>query len=201
MDDKASVNEEVALTVTDRSAALSTVGYLCIAITWWMTGMLMTGWFTAGANIGTDTGILYSVGSVLLVIIGILSVVYGRRLVDTVVFLAAAGLFFSLNRAHGSFTGTMASAYVGWWGLVWAVFFCYTWIASLGSGDIVRMLFLLLFWLGMLALAINGWTGSHGFFVLSGYLLLITAILAFIVSALAILRSKPEAMFRKNVRM
>src|SRR5690348_7114921 len=198
MNDKTSVNEEIALVVSDRSVAVSTVGYMCIALTWWMTGMLMAGWFTAGNNAGTDTGILYAVGSVLLVIIGILSMVYGRRVLDTIVFLSTAGLFFSLDQAHGSLTGATVSGYIGWWGLVWAVFFCYLWVTSLGSGDTLRMLFLLLFWLGMLALAINGWTGSDGFYMLSGYLLLITAILAFIVSALAILRYKPDVTYRKT---
>ncbi|HEX5554517.1 MAG TPA: hypothetical protein VFX43_14835 [Chitinophagaceae bacterium] len=201
MNDRTSVNEQIAMASTDKSVAISTVGYMCIAISWWMTGMLLAGWFKPVANIGIDTSTLYGVGSVLLVIMGILSLAYGRRVLDAIVFLATAGLFFSLhNGSGGFFTGGVPSAYIGWWGLVWAVFFCYLWIASFRTGDTTRMLFLLLFWLGALALAISGWTGNDGFYILGGYLLLVTAILAFIVSAAAVLTYHPDTIFRKNVK-
>jgi hypothetical protein len=162
MNDRTSVNEQIAMASTDKSVAISTVGYMCIAISWWMTGMLLAGWFKPVANMGIDTSTLYGVGSVLLVIMGILSLAYGRRVLDAIVFLATAGLFFSLhNGSGGFFTGGVPSAYIGWWGLVWAVFFCYLWIASFRTGDTTRMLFLLLFWLGALALAIRWMDGER----------------------------------------
>jgi hypothetical protein len=39
MNDRTSVNEQIAMASTDKSVAISTVGYMCIAISWWMTGM------------------------------------------------------------------------------------------------------------------------------------------------------------------
>lgn len=180
--------EQTAMTSTERSGVVSTVGYLCIAATLWMTGMLMAGWFSPAIPPGLATGTIFGMGSALLVILGILSLIFGHRMMDTLAFLSMAGLFFSLRVAHlDGLAGGQTSAisgYVGWFALIWAVFYCYLWIATFGERkSTIRMLFFLILWLGALAAAIGGWIGSQGFEVLSGYLLLVTSILAFIVSA------------------
>jgi hypothetical protein len=61
------------------------------------------------------------------------------------------------------------------------------------------MLFLLIFWLAALAETLAGWTGATGFEVLSGYLVLITAILAFIISASSVIAFGPSKLLRKKV--
>ena len=66
------------------------------------------------------------------------------------------------------------------------MFFAYVWVGSFKAG-IVRMLFLLGLWLTLLALAIAMWFGLTGFAMLGGYLGLITAILAAIVSAMTVI--------------
>lgn len=205
MSDTTSSDPQVIPITGNKSIAISTVGYMCIAITWWMTGMLMAHWFTpTGANspmIGMGT--IYGVGSALLIIIGILSLVYGKRVMDSIIFLSTAGLFFSLHSAQmTTITGGTISAYMGWYALAWAVFFCYLWISTLihGTGT-VRMLFLLLFWLGALAAALGGWTGGGFFDVLCGYLLLVTSILAFIVSAADILGHDPDAVLNPKIKL
>lgn len=205
MSDTMSTEMQANPATGNKAIAISTVGYMCIAVTWWMTGMLMAGWFTpattTGAPIGTGT--IYGVGSALLIIIGILSLVYGKRVLDSIVFLSTAGLFFSLHSAQmTTITGGAISGYMGWYALVWAVFFCYLWVSSLlhGTGTI-RMLFLLLFWLGALSGALSGWTGAHFFEVLCGYLLLVTAILSFIVSAGDILGHDPDAILSPKMKL
>lgn len=205
MSDTTSTDMQSVPITGNKSVAISTVGYMCIAITWWMTGMLMAGWFTPAATNTPDisTGTIYAVGSALLIIIGILSLVYGKRVLDSIVFLSTAGLFFSLHSAQmTTMTGGTISAYMGWYALTWAVFFCYLWVSSLlhGTGT-VRMLFLLLFWLGALAAALSGWTGGRFFNVLCGYLLLVTAILSFIVSAADILGHDPDAIFSPKMKL
>ena len=77
-------------------------------------------------------------------------------------------------------------SYTGWFYFIWAVFFAYVWVGSFKAG-IVRMLFLLGLWLTLLALAIAMWFGLAGFAMLGGYLGLITAILAAIVSAMTVI--------------
>lgn len=205
MSDTMSTETQATSLMGNKAIAVSTVGYMCIAITWWMTGMLMAGWFTPATTNAPDisTGTMYALGSALLIIIGILSLIYGKRALDSIVFLSTAGLFFSLHSAQmTTITGGAISGYMGWYALVWAVFFCYVWVSSLihGTGTI-RMLFLLLFWLGALAAAIGGWTGSHGFDVLCGYLLLVTAILSFIVSAADILGHDPDAILSSKMKL
>lgn len=152
--------------------------------------------------------------------------VYGRIL-DTIIFLGLSGLFFCVSMAllfSSLQTGQLAAfsrpgraglpvtvnpgmnntpgqgmmtIYYEWFVLCWAVFFCYLWIASFKAG-VVRMLFLLLFWLEALAMAIGGWIGSVRFEILNGYLILISAILAFIVSASEIVSFRPAKLFRKK---
>jgi succinate-acetate transporter protein len=213
----------------DRTTATATLGYVCIGITFWMLGMIMTGWFPFG-NVDFEMGLMYGLGSVMLAIIGILTMVYGRSL-DTIIFLGLAGLFFCLSLTLLFFTfrsgqlagvpgaaagagaaaggagtysnpattqGQSLSAYYGWFALCWTVFFCYLWISSFKAG-VERMLFLLIFWLAALAETLAGWTGSTGFEVLSGYLVLITAILAFIISASSVIAFGPSKLLRKKV--
>lgn len=176
MNERTVIEDDRAIVSDDRIKANTTIGYACIAITFWMLGMVLAGWFPV-FSMSFQTGLMYGLGSVVLVIIGILTMVYGRGL-DTIVFLGLAGLFFclsasllffSLHNGQLSFItgpaqgGGMAvnpgvnpgtnpgarigvSAYYGWFTLCWAVFFCYLWIASFKTG-VARMLFLLLFWL------------------------------------------------------
>ncbi|MGH2644893.1 MAG: hypothetical protein ACRDE2_13150, partial [Chitinophagaceae bacterium] len=96
MNDK--TNDEATVALVNKATAVSTVGYFCIAITFWMTGMLTAGWFTPATVPGIETGTLYSVGSILLVIIGILSLVFGKRVLDSIIFLATGVLIFALFR-------------------------------------------------------------------------------------------------------
>jgi succinate-acetate transporter protein len=222
MQERTVIENDRAIVSDDRITATATVGYACIAITFWMLGMILAGWFPV-EGMSFQSGLMYGLGSITLIIIGILTMVYGRGM-DTIIFLALAGLFFCLSTALIFFSlhngqlsfltgpaqgGISANAgmnpvkegsisiYYGWFTLCWAVFFCYLWIASFRAGA-GRMLFLLLFWLGALAITIDAWTGAHSFAILGGYLLLVAAIIAFVVSASAVLSFEPGKLFRKK---
>jgi hypothetical protein len=201
MNDQTITTDQTTVIPADRNIVVSTLGYMCIAITWWMLGMLMTGWFSPPTLPAITTGTVYSVGSILLVIVGILALIYGRHTLDAIVFLGMSGLLFSLHLAHlaGLAGESTMVGYYGWYALLWAIFFGYLWLASLqpGSGTF-RMLFLLLFWLGALAAALGGWTTSTSLEVLSGYLLLISAVIAFIVSAREVLSHHPQKLFSRE---
>jgi succinate-acetate transporter protein len=128
--------------------------------------------------------------AVVLLIMGILAFTNERTL-DAVIFFGGAGLFWSghvyLRTLAASSGSVDPGYYAGWYWFVWAVFFCYVWFSSLKAG-LVQLLFLLGLWLTLLALAIGDWSGLHGFIILSGYLGLATAILAAIISAVAVIR-------------
>lgn len=184
--------DPATIVLEEKASAIATVGYFCIAATLWMTGMLMAGWYMPAAIPGITMGTIYAIGSILLLVIGILSVIYWKRMLDSIIFLSMAGLFFSLY-AIGITNFTLAAfpAYFGWYGIVWAVFFCYLWIGSFGSGTgAERLIFLLLFWLAGLGVALSGWLTSAGLEFVSGYLILGASVLAFITSATEVLAHK-----------
>ncbi len=167
-----------------KAAAVSTVGYLCLALAGWMFSMGTAAWYTKPY----DVAIFYPLTAVLAVM-AILAFVQGRAL-DSIVFFAGTALLGSAC-AYGVAldAGRLADplSYLGWFAGAFAVFFCYIWAGSLKSG-VNRMLFLLGAWLTMLALAIGCWSDVSGFLILGGYIVLVTSIFATITSATEVLR-------------
>lgn len=179
--------------MNNKAAITSTIGYMCLALTGWMLSMPTAGWFEVSH--GHGTAMMYPM-SVVLIVMGILSFVNERTL-DAIIFFGAAGLFWA---GHQQLIGAPGEAaepaqYTGWYWFIWAVFFCYVWVGSFSAGS-VRMLFLLGLWLTLLALAVSHWIGGHGLTVLSGYLGLITSILAAITSAMAAIPGAKEGTAR-----
>lgn len=172
--------------MNNKATITSTVGYMCLALTGWMLSISNAGWFETAH--GHGTAMMLPLALILLVI-GILAFTNERAL-DAVIFFGGAGLFWSGHEYLLAPTSAGAAAdpahYAGWYWCVWAVFYFYVWLGSFRSG-LIRMLFLLGLWLTLLALAVGQWTGAHGITMLGGYLGLITAILAAIVSAQAVI--------------
>jgi succinate-acetate transporter protein len=162
-----------------RAVAVSTVGYLCFGLAGWMVSMDAAGWFHGAFG----TAILYPL-SVILAIMGILGFVCGRGL-DAIIFFTGATLF-STSSAYMVMIGNGKTAdpvsYLGWYACLFAIFFGYIWAGSFRSGR-VRSAFLLGTWLTLILAAIGAWTGATGFYMASGYIGLITAAIAMIVSA------------------
>ncbi len=172
------------MNTNSRALAVSTVGYLCLALAGWMLSMGTASWFTQEFGVT----LLYPLTFVLAVM-GILSFVLGRGL-DSIVFFAGATLFGTASAYEALIAAGKTpdpGSFLGWFAFLWAVFFCYIWAGSFKSGT-SRMLFLLGSWLTMLALAIGCWTGVAGFLIIGGYLGLITSIFAVITSASEVFR-------------
>lgn len=171
--------------MNNKAAITSTVGYMSLALTGWMLSMPNAGWFDK--LYGHGTAMMLPLAFVLGVM-GILAFLNEGTL-DAVIFFGGAGLFWSGHvylTASASAEAVDPGHFSGWYFFIWAVFFCYVWFGSFKAG-IERLLFLLGLWLTLLALAIGDWTSLHGFTVLGGYLGLITAILAAITSAIAVI--------------
>ena len=167
-----------------KAVAVSTVGYMCLAISGWMIQMSDASWFSRQYG----TAILYPL-AIILAVMGILSFVQNRGL-DSIVFFGGAGLLGSVAAyfpAH-AFVGAMEPrAYIGWFACLWAIFFLYVWAGSFKSG-VPRMLFLLALWLSLGAIAIGDWAGLNGWIMAGGYLGLISSVLAFVTSGSEIVR-------------
>lgn len=174
----------MAISVTDlnnRCVTTSTVGYMALALTGWMLSMTAAGWYDHFYLAGTSLMLPFAL---LLAIIGILAYLHGRSL-DSIAFFAFAVLFAASHTAVTSAAGATPAApmsYVGWFWIVWTVFFAYLWLGSFRA-ELPRQLFLLGITLTFLAKAIYGWTDLRVVELISGYLGLITSIIAAIVSA------------------
>lgn len=163
-----------------KSVVTATVGYMCIALTGWMISMSNASWFSQVYAHGT--ALMYPL-AIVLAVIGVLAYL-GDRGLDAIVFFGVAGLFWAdyLSVTGPSSGGVEPHTYTGWYGIVWAVFFCSVWLGSLKTG-MCRMLFLLGLWLTLLALAIGEWGNLNAVILVGGYLGLITAVLAALISA------------------
>jgi uncharacterized protein len=78
------------------------------------------------------------------------------------------------------------SAFVGWYLFMWGVFTFYMWIGTLAAARALQLIFLAL-WITFFLLAAAEWTGIGALHVAGGYVGLITAALAFYLSAAEII--------------
>jgi succinate-acetate transporter protein len=175
----------MAINVTDlnnRCVTTSTVGYMALALTGWMLSMTAAGWYDRFYLSGTSLMLPFAT---LLAIIGILAYLHGRSL-DSIAFFAFAVLYTAghagLVARAGSMVPTAPMSYIGWFWIVWTVFFGYTWLGSFRAG-LPRQLFLLGITLTFLAKALYGWSDARVLELISGYLGLISSIIAAFISA------------------
>ena len=184
----------MAITVTDlnnRCVTTSTVGYMALALTSWMLSMTAAGWYPQYYLPGTTLMLPFAL---LLAIIGILAYLHGRSL-DSIAFFAFAVLFTAAHSDIAGMGGTMAAtpaSYLGWFWIVWTVFFAYLWLGSFRAG-LPRQLFFLGISLTFLAKALHGWTDARVLELISGYLGFISAIIAAIISASDVIAFGREA--------
>jgi len=168
--------------MNNRLVISSTIGYLCIGLTAWMGNLAPTHW-VAGPSMQAMI-MMFTLGTVVLGVMAILSFFHGRTL-DAIIFFGAAAYFFTGSH-HGNMGAQADSAStMGWYFLVWAIFVFYVWIASFKAGR-ARFLFLLAVWLALLALCLSFWLSWGGFGVISGYLGLIAGLVATYISAATI---------------
>jgi len=171
----------MAINVTDlnnRCVTTSTVGYMALALTGWMLSMTAAGWYDHYYLAGTSLMLPFAL---LLAIAGILAYLHGRSL-DSIAFFAFAALFTSAHTTMASMALAAPMSYIGWYWIVWTVFFAYMWLGSFRA-ELPRQLFLLGISLTFLAKAIYGWTDMRALELISGYLGLISSVIAAIISA------------------
>ncbi len=161
------------------------LGYAALSIVLWMGMMMYANWYSPEA--GMFGGILaFTLGGIILGIAGIFSYLNGDA-VDGILFLVSAAFLWAISMAShhmgvGSADMGMMSAahsYAGWADLTWAVVVFFIWFASMKAG-LLKMLFLLGFWVALVIFTIAGWTSSEIIRVIGGYVGLVTAVIGLI---------------------
>lgn len=167
--------------MNNKSIIASTIGFMCLGLTSWMLSLGDAGWVMGTNAHAMATG--FALGSVVLGVMAILCFFHGRTL-DSIIFFGGAGLFWTMHMGtSGDSAGT-----VGWFWLVWAIFFFYVWLSSFKAGW-ARWLFLLAAWLTLLAFCLEGWTGSDVFKYIGGYIGLFTGLVGMYISAAEVLNN------------
>ncbi|MGH8282229.1 MAG: hypothetical protein ACRESE_00075 [Gammaproteobacteria bacterium] len=171
--------------MNNRLVISSTIGFMCIGLVAWMADLSPTTW-VAGPNMHA-TLMAFTLGTVILGVIAILSFFHGRTL-DAIIFFGAAGYFFTVRHTGMGHMGMMGDSMgtFGWFYLIWAVFFFYVWLGSFKAGW-ARSLFLLTAWLAILAFCLSSWIGWHGFDYIGGYIGLFAGLVAAYISAAEII--------------
>ncbi|MEJ2421000.1 MAG: acetate uptake transporter [Acidobacteriota bacterium] len=156
------------------------LGLAGFAFTTWMLSMVNAGWYDE-KSMGIILALAFAYGGTAQLVAGVLEYPRGNTF-GTVAFFSYGAFWWSFALFVLFFSKGVSGAMVAWYLLVWGVFTFYMWIGSLKIGVALQFVFLAL-WLTFFALAIGGFAGSHGWTILGGYLGLITAVIAFYVSA------------------
>ena len=155
------------------------LGYAAIFISLWLFFMTVAGRFSMDTAKVT-VPVLMILGGVVLAIAGAFSF-FNENKVDSIIFFVIAALNYSYSIRFKMMqdinTSSTYSSADGWIMVLIAVVIFYLWIASLKS-NVIKHLFLLGLWIALLAGAIANWFSIAVLLYLSGYLGLITSVLA-----------------------
>lgn len=155
------------------------LGLAGFAFTTWMLSMMNVGWFDAD-GMGLVLALALAFGGTAQMVAGLLEYPRGNTF-GTVAFFAYGAFWWSFALYVAFFASGVPLAFVGWYLFVWGVFTFYMWIASLRKTTALMLVFGAL-WVTFVLLALGHW-GDPTFVTLGGYAGLVTAVLAFYLSA------------------
>ena len=156
------------------------LGLAGFAFTTWMLSMMNAGWFDA-KSMGMVIALAMAYGGTAQLVAGILEFPRGNTF-GTVAFFSYGAFWWSFALFVFFFGTGVPGAFVGWYLFVWGVFTFYMWIASMRANTALNLVFLAL-WITFVLLALGEWGLGAFFHTLGGYVGLVTAILAFYLSA------------------
>ncbi|MEJ2632430.1 MAG: acetate uptake transporter [Acidihalobacter sp.] len=156
------------------------LGLAGFAFTTWMLSMHNAGWFTGDA-VPLVLALAFAYGGSAQVLAGLLEFPRGNTF-GLVAFTSYGAFWWSFALFVEFFAAKVPGAFVGWFLFVWGVFTFYMWIATFRANRAVQLVFLAL-WITFLLLALGVWLGKGGFTIAGGYVGLVTAVLAFYLSA------------------
>lgn len=162
------------------------LGLAGFALTTWLLSMINAGWFDAGA-MGMVLACAFAFGGTAQGIAGIVEMSRDNTFGATA-FLAYAAFWWSFALFVLFLHEGVPAAFVGWYLCLWGVFTLYMWIATFKAARALRLVFLVL-WITFFLLAAGEWTASAGLKTLGGYAGLLTAALAFYLSAAEVINA------------
>ena len=155
------------------------LGLAGFAFTTWMLSMHNAGWFTGDA-VPLVLTLAYAYGGSMQMLAGIMEFPRGNTF-GFVAFSSYGAFWWSFALFVQFFAAKVPAAFVGWYLFVWGVFTFYMWIATFRANRAVQLVFLAL-WITFVLLAFGIWFAPI-LGKLGGYVGLVTAVLAFYLSA------------------
>jgi succinate-acetate transporter protein len=156
------------------------LGLAGFALTTWLLSMINVGWFS-GDSFRMVLAVALAFGGTAQAIAGIMELPRNNTF-GTTAFLSYGAFWWSLALfilLPGD--NKVPEAFVGWYLFLWGVFSFYMWIGSLRAPRALQAIFFVL-WITFVLLALGKWV-SPAFGVAGGYGGLLTAALAFYLSA------------------
>jgi succinate-acetate transporter protein len=157
-------------------APLGLVGF---AFTTWMLSMVNAGWYGA-SSVPLVLALAFAFGGTAQFAAGLLELPRGNTF-GFVAFCSYGAFWWSFALFVQFYATHVPPAFVGWYLFMWGVFTFYMWLGSLALNRAVSYIFLAL-WITFVLLAIGAW-GFPVATTAGGYAGLVTAVLAFYVSA------------------
>ncbi|AEJ38892.1 GPR1/FUN34/yaaH family protein [Sulfobacillus acidophilus TPY] len=159
------------------------LGLAGFALTTWMLSMINAGWFD-GKSLGLVLALAMAYGGTAQLVAGVLEFRRGNTF-GTVAFFSYGAFWWSFALFAHYFGAGVPAAFVGWYLFLWGVFTFYMWLGTFRATMALQLVFLAL-WVTFVLLAIGAW-GMTALTTVGGYVGMITAILAFYLSAAEVL--------------
>jgi succinate-acetate transporter protein len=160
------------------------LGLAGFALTTWLLSMINAGWFSGdGINLVLACALTY--GGIAQVIAGVMELPRGNTFGATA-FISYGAFWWSFALFVLFLHDKVPASFVGWYLCLWGVFTFYMWLGTFRSPMILQGIFFAL-WITFFLLAAGEWTGSAVLHEAGGYMGLLTAALAFYLSAAEIM--------------
>jgi uncharacterized protein len=162
----------------------ASLGLAGFALTTWLLSMINAGWFSGNA-MGMVLAVAFAYGGTAQALAGLMEIPRGNTFGATA-FLSYGAFWWSLALFVLFLHGTVPPAFIGWYLFLWGVFTLYMWVATWRAARVLQLVFLSL-WITFFVLAASEWTGLEWLHHAGGYLGMLTALLAFYLSAAEII--------------
>ena len=166
---------------TPNPASLGLAGF---ALTTWLLSMINAGWFSGNA-MGMVLAVAFAYGGTAQALAGLMEIPRGNTFGATA-FLSYGAFWWSLALFVLFLHGTVPAAFIGWYLFLWGVFTLYMWVATWRAARVLQLGCRSL-WITCFVLAVSEWTGLEWLHHAGGYLGMLTALLAFYLSAAEII--------------
>jgi succinate-acetate transporter protein len=165
------------------------LGLAGFALTTWLLSMINAGWFSGDA-MGLVLAVALAYGGTAQAIAGIMELPRGNTFGATA-FLSYGAFWWSFALFVLFLHDKVPPAFVGWYLFLWGVFTFYMWLGTFKAPRALQLIFLAL-WITFFLLAAGDWTAIDGLHKAGGYTGLLTAALAFYLSAAEIINDNQQ---------